>query len=170
MSDTVVETPRLRVRGWRDADVDPMVDVFADPQTVRYVGKGYQRGFSRDQTLAMIARLRDRCEKTGIGIWAVELKETQTTIGECGLHPAADSGDTEIAYVFSPSARGFGYATEAASAVLGYAFATLDLPRVLAFVHPGNAQSIAVVHRLGMRFDRLVRTFHADVLRYVAVR
>lgn len=169
MSETIVETPRLLVRGWRDADVAPIVSIFADPQTVRYVGKGYQRGFAREQTVAMIARLRDRCEKTGIGIWPVELKETQATIGECGLHPAADSDDTEIAYVFSAEVRGRGYATEAASAVLAYAFQPLGLPRVVAFVHPGNARSIAVVHRLGMRFDRLVRAFHADVLRYVAL-
>ena len=164
----IVETSRLSVRGWRDADVEPIVDMFADASTVRYVGKGYQHGFSREQGLATIARFRDRCEKAGTGMWPVELKKTQTTIGACGLLPAPDSDDTEIAYIFSPAARGHGYATEAASAVLAYAFATLRLPRVVALVHPPNAPSIAVIHRLGMRFDRLVRAFHADVLRYIA--
>jgi len=169
VSGAIVETPRLLVRAWRDEDLEPIAAMFSQAQTVRYVGKGYQHGFSRDQSVAMVARLRARCEKTGIGIWPVELKESHATIGECGLHPVANSEDTEIAYVFSPEVQGCGYATEAASAVLAYAFQELGLSRVVALVHPGNARSIAVMHRLGMRFDRVVRVFQADVLRYIAL-
>lgn len=167
MSDTVVETARLIVRAWRDADVEPIVDMLGDAATVRYVGKGYQEGFSRDRSLATIARMRDRCQNSQAGIWPVELKATQATIGVCGLQPAPVCGDTEIAYLFSPAVRRRGYATEAASAVLAYAFQTLELPRVVAFVHAGNAPSIAVLHRLGMRFDRVVRAYQADALRYL---
>ena len=54
--------------------------------------------------------------------------------------------------------------------VLDYAFGALNLPRVVAFVHPGNARSIALINRLGMRFDRVVRAFRADVMRYVKQR
>ncbi|HEY1653993.1 MAG TPA: GNAT family N-acetyltransferase [Candidatus Tumulicola sp.] len=162
-----VETERLTLRPWIDADVEPMIAIFGDAETVRYVGKGYQRGFTADETRKMVARMRDRCERDSTCIWPVILKQTGALIGECGLFPVADSQDIEIAYVFAPEARGRGYAVEAGSAVLAYAFETLGLRRVVALVHAGNARSIAVIRRLGMRFDRVVRVFQADALRYV---
>lgn len=50
--------------------------------------------------------------------------------------------------------------------MLEYAFDVLKLPRVVAFTHRDNARSIALIDRLGMRFDRVVRIFHADLMRY----
>ncbi|HEU5480260.1 MAG TPA: GNAT family N-acetyltransferase [Candidatus Tumulicola sp.] len=165
----IVETERLIVRAWEDGDEEALIAIFADPGTVRYLGKGYQHGLRADQTRAMVERMRERFARTGLGVWPVVLKETGAVIGECGLAPVADSDDVEIAYVLSPAARGKGYASEAAAAVLAYAFQTLKLARVVAFVHRGNAASIAVINRLGMRYDRVVRAFRADVMRYVAL-
>ncbi|MEO6835075.1 MAG: GNAT family N-acetyltransferase [Candidatus Tumulicola sp.] len=163
---TIVETDRLRLRPWRAGDEEAMVPIFGDAETVRYIGSGYQRGFTPDETRTLVARMSERYARTGIGIWPVVLKETGAIVGECGLFPVADSEDVEIAYIFARPERGKGYGYEAASAVLAYAFDALKLPRVIAFVHRDNAASIALVNRLGMRFDRIVRVFHADLMRY----
>lgn len=163
----ILETERLILRPWGDDDQDAMAAIFGDADTVRYVGKGYQRGFTPEETRKMIARMRAHYENHGIGIWPMILKKTGTLVGECGLFPVDGTADTEIAYVLAKPARGHGYAVEAASGVLAYAFETLALPRVVAFVHAGNARSIAVIRRLGMRFDRVVRVFRTDALRYI---
>jgi RimJ/RimL family protein N-acetyltransferase len=52
--------------------------------------------------------------------------------------------------VLRPEARGKGYATEAAAAVLGWGFERFDFPCVTAMIRPGNAASIAVAERLGL--------------------
>jgi RimJ/RimL family protein N-acetyltransferase len=162
----IVETARLLLRPWAAGDEEAMVPIFGDAETMRYIGSGYQRGFTADETRALVARVAERGRDTGIGIWPVVLKETGSIVGECGLAAVADPVDVEIAYIFSRAHRGKGYAFEAATAVLAYAFDVLKLPRVVAFVHRDNARSIALINRLGMRYERIVRAFRADLMRY----
>jgi ribosomal-protein-alanine N-acetyltransferase len=164
--DPIVETERLVLRPWAAGDEEAMIPIFGDAETMRYIGPGYQRGFSPEETRALVARMSEQYARTGIGIWPAVRKSTGDIVGECGLFPVADSPDVEIAYVFARSVRGEGYAYEAASATLGYAFGILKLPRVFAFVHRDNRRSIALINRLGMRYDRVVRAFHADLMRY----
>ncbi|MGB7485800.1 MAG: GNAT family N-acetyltransferase [Phormidesmis sp.] len=70
-----------------------------------------------------------------------------------------EAGDTEeISYVeigwhFRPASWGFGYATEAASCVVRHSFEHLDLPLLLAVSQPENVRSIAMMDRLGMRYN-----------------
>lgn len=162
----IAQTARLLLRPWMPGDDQAMIPIFGDAETMRYIGHGYQRGLTPEETRALVARVSEQYQRTGVGIWPVVLKETGEIAGECGLFPVADSDDVEIAYIFASSQRGKGYAYEAASAVLEYAFDVLKLPRVVAFTHRDNARSIALIDRLGMRFDRVVRIFHADLMRY----
>jgi len=93
----------------------------------------------------------------GYGIWLIELGSGPSfgpspgpgLVGTAGLRPLEESG-LEISYSLAPAAWGHGYATEAARAVVEYAFGPLGLPEVLAEVDEGNAASVAVVKRLGM--------------------
>ena len=90
---------------------------------------------------------------TGYGLWLVFERETSGLAGTAGLRPLEDLG-IEILYSLTAQARGKGYATEAAGAVLDYALGVLGLPEVLAEIDAGNQASVAVVTRLGMRpFD-----------------
>lgn len=61
------------------------------------------------------------------------------------------SAGGEIGWTLHPDARGEGYMTEAASAILEIAFTTLRLHRVSAELDPRNDTSIALCERLGMR-------------------
>jgi len=93
----------------------------------------------------------------GYGLWLVELKESGTPAGICGLVRRDALPDADIGYAFLPRFRARGYASEAAAAVMSYASATLGLRRVLAIVNPDNAGSIKVLEKLGLKFARLVR-------------
>jgi RimJ/RimL family protein N-acetyltransferase len=161
-----IETERLLIRTWMPSDESALAEIFGDGETMRYIGKGYPAGLSREQTHDALATMTQRYERDGIGIWPVVLKETGGVIGVCGLQPLANSADVEIAYLLNGTHRGRGYAFEAASAVVEFGFRDQGFARIVAVVHPFNARSIALVRRLGMRFDRVVRAYQNDLLKY----
>ena len=72
-------------------------------------------------------------------------------MGEAGLQLLEAGPDVELGYTLARAAWGRGYATEAARAVLRWAFAGLRLPRVVAVADPANTASLRVLEKLGMR-------------------
>ena len=93
----------------------------------------------------------------GFGPYAVVKQHSQDVIGYCGLHffsDVAGQPEIEIGYRFARAIWGQGYATEAARAVRDFAFATLDLKRLIAMIDPFNAASIRVAEKIGMRYEK----------------
>ena len=87
---------------------------------------------------------------------AVERKDDGRVLGLLSLvHKAHDQG--EIGYALGRAHRGRGYATEAARALLAYAFTTLGLHRVQATTGPANRGAWRVMERLGMRREGRLR-------------
>lgn len=148
------------------SDEAALAEIFGDGETMRYIGKGYPNGLTREQARTALTTMTQRYERDGIGVWPVVLKETGKLIGACGLQPLPNSRDVEIAYILDRAERGKGYAFEAASAVMEFGFRDQDFARIVAVVHPFNAPSIALVRRLGMEFDRVVRAYQNDLLKY----
>jgi RimJ/RimL family protein N-acetyltransferase len=84
--------------------------------------------------------------------FALELKQTGLLIGDCALKvDREEPRQAEIGYTLAREHQGKGYASEAVSTLLDYAFATLGLHRVYAFVICENQRSVALLERLGMR-------------------
>lgn len=93
----------------------------------------------------------------GFGLWTVCLKEDpDCIIGRCGLQPIADEdnplGRIELGYLIDWKWRGCGYAFEACSSIVEYAFEKLGTEELYARVSPGNDPSCALLRRLG--FER----------------
>lgn len=152
----MLETARLRLRTWRDDDIDAMARINADPAFTRYLTPD-GHPFTRTQSEEALARWRAHWDEHGFGLWAVEERETGRLIGRVGvqyhrLWPA----DPEVGWGLDPSVWGRGYATEAGAASIEHAFATLDAQRLVSVVHPENRASIAVQERLGIRPWRTV--------------
>jgi RimJ/RimL family protein N-acetyltransferase len=161
-----IETERLLIRKWDLArDLDDAVAIYGDGQTMRFIPCG---ALTRDQTQRLIERMTKRDEENGFGIWPVVHKSTQRVIGESGVTYIPGHGrDIEIAWIFNRQYHGNGYATEAARAVMQFAFKQLNLPLVYALIERENARSIGVANRLGMEFDRIIRAYNRDLMRYV---
>lgn len=82
---------------------------------------------------------------------AITLHDTGDLIGNCGVRKTAvDALDAELGYEIAPDHWGNGYATEAARAMLGFAFEGLGVHRVAAWCVAENAGSIRVLQKLGM--------------------
>ncbi|MBA3826338.1 MAG: GNAT family N-acetyltransferase, partial [Ktedonobacterales bacterium] len=84
-------------------------------------------------------------------IWLMLEPVTAQVIGDIGFHgPLHADATVEIGYSLVPSARGFGYTTEAATAVVGWAFAHTQIAEIIAQIAPENAASLRVATKLGM--------------------
>lgn len=144
----MIETERLVIRPWTDADRAPFAAMSADPAVMATLGPL----MTREQSDALIDRLIDRQARDGHCFWAVERKADAAFLGWNGLiigsRPIA--GELEIGWRLARAAWGAGYATEAARAVLDWGFANRPVPRIVAITAAINTRSQAVMRRLGM--------------------
>jgi ribosomal-protein-alanine N-acetyltransferase len=170
VTDAVAETERLLLREFRAEDTDAMGAVFGDPEVMRF-GRGVQ---DAAWVADWIRRQRENYRAQGYGLWAVVEKDAVAPVGYCGLtrYPnILGRPEIEVGYRLARSRWGRGYATEAARAVCAHAFGALGLPRLIALIHPGNAPSIRVAEKLGMRHEAevvLEGYAHADRIYAVA--
>jgi RimJ/RimL family protein N-acetyltransferase len=152
----VLTTERLVLRWLSSEDAEFIFELMNDPDWLRYIGdRGIRtvddaRGFIASGPVAMYARL-------GFGLYAVELREAHTPIGICGLIKRDWLEGVDVGFAFLPAFRGMGYAREAAAATLEYARTTLGLDRILAIVSPENDDSVRLLTRLGLAFERMGR-------------
>jgi [ribosomal protein S5]-alanine N-acetyltransferase len=87
----------------------------------------------------------------GFGLYAVQLKSAPLPIGLCGLVKRDFLASPDLGFALLPEYVGYGYATEAARAVIAYAHATLGIEQLYAIVQPGNERSVSLLERLGFK-------------------
>lgn len=150
MMTMIIETPRLILRTWKDSDLEPMAAIDQDPKVCEFLpGQGSLEG-----TRGGIAYIKQHFETHGFSVYAVELKSTGEMIGFVGLSvPSFEAHFTpcvEIAWRLASHHWNQGYATEAAKAVLQYAFTKLNLNEVVSFTVANNYASRRIMEKIGM--------------------
>jgi RimJ/RimL family protein N-acetyltransferase len=146
----IIETSRLVLRRWREADREPFADLNGDPQTLVF----FPSTLTRDESDALVDRIEARFEAHGYGLWALEVRESGQFIGFTGLAPMPDdvpgAGGTEIGWRLARHAWHRGYATEAALAARDAAFTGVGLTELWSMTAVLNTPSQAVMRRIGM--------------------
>ena len=144
----ILQTPRLLLREFTLQDAGALVLVLSDPETMRY----YPAPYDRAGVEQWIQRNRDRYRNEGVGLWAMELKETRGLVGDCGVILQHVEGDLlyEIGYHLRRDCWGRGLATEAAIACRDWAFMHLKAERLISLIRPENLPSRRVAERNGM--------------------
>lgn len=145
-----LQTSRLRLRQWDDRDLQAFAALNADAAVMEYFPKVYNIEESRD----FAAKYKSKIEQNGWGFWVTEKVDDDAFIGLVGLNRVDDLpiGDcVEVGWRLARDYWGFGYATEAASACLHFAFEELALDEVVAITTVNNIRSRAVMDRLGMK-------------------
>jgi RimJ/RimL family protein N-acetyltransferase len=149
----VLETARLSLRAWQDADLAEFARMNADPRVMEFMS----RRLTRDESDALDARVRDHLAEHGFGWWAVSIKGGAPFIGCVGLlipnFSAAFTPCVEIGWRLVAEHWGRGYATEVARAVLTYGFSTLELEEIVSFTTEANSRSRRVMEKLGLKRD-----------------
>jgi len=144
-------TPRLLLRRLQPDDADALCRYRSLPEVARYQS---WTSFGPDDAARLIADQHGR--EVGIpGTWfqvAIIERETETMIGDCGLHCRQDDPlQMEFGITLAPSHQGRGYATEALDCLLRFVFATLGKHRVTAITDAENHAAAALFRRLGFR-------------------
>ena len=147
----MIETGRLVLRGWKEADKAPFHAMCNDPAVMEYLGAP----LSHAEIDAATARQNALQAERGYCFWAVERKADGELLGFCGLKLADTPGTSiegvhEVGWRLREDAWGQGYAQEAAIASLDLAFGRFAAPRVVAVTAHGNAPSQKLMVRLGM--------------------
>ena len=150
----VLETPRLRLRGFTLNDTDALAAVLGDAVAMQY----YPAPYDRPGVEAWIARNMERYRSDGHGLWAMLLKDSGELIGDCGcvLQEVEGGDEVEVAYHVRRDLWGHGYATEAARACIEFAFARLGAQRVISMIRSENVQSIRVAEKNGLRCEKII--------------
>jgi RimJ/RimL family protein N-acetyltransferase len=152
MSETVIETARLRLRTWDEAEFRRFHEVTNTPPVMRWLG-----GVMGEEQIAALYRRLTKCQADyGHCFWLAERKADGELLGFCGIKrvdaEGTDlTGQHEIGWRFREDSWGQGYAKEAAAASLDYAFSQLGAPHVVAFTVSGNKASWGLMERLGMK-------------------
>jgi len=149
--DWPLETERLTLRPLEERDWEAFAAIQADPETARWlyneprVGAEARAHFDRKRAGSALA-----AEDDWLSCAAAD-RASGALVGDVSFHwVSAEHRTGEIGFVFSAGHRGKGYATEAAAAVLDWAFAA-GFHRVIGRTEPRNTPSARVLEKLGMR-------------------
>ena len=146
-----VTTERLRLREFSFEDAAFVLRLLNEPSFIANIADRGVRSIA-DAERYLAEGPMTSYARNGFGLWLVELVDSGEPAGMCGLIRREGLEDADIGYAFLPRYRGRGYAFEAAQGVVAHARA-LGIARLAAITTPGNAASIALLLRLGMRFE-----------------
>ena len=149
----ILETDRLILRTWVDADLESMFAINQDPKVMEY----FPELQDLETTKKLMIRINNHFEKYGYTVYATERKDSGEFIGFIGLFTREFESHftpaTEIGWRLSSNHWGQGFATEGAKAVLDYAFRKLKIPEIVSFTAAGNAKSIRVMQKIGLQHN-----------------
>lgn len=159
--DLSLQSDRLCLTPLSADDIDLALDMFTDPDVVRYVCDL----MDEEEIRAGLPDTLKRGADGWIGIWCVTYKATGEKLGSIFLLPIPieqddtdysliipgqiPDGEIEIGYAFKTSAWGQGFATEACQRLVDFAFEETPLKRILASFYEENEASKAVLRKTG---------------------
>jgi RimJ/RimL family protein N-acetyltransferase len=159
-AEVVLETARLALRRFTEADAELLFELDSDPEVMRYIGP---------YALPDVEAYRDRIRSVWLPYYAhppqtfllVVEKRSGAFVGWFFLRPAPDykfaaeagwerKSDLELGYRLRRAAWGCGLATEGASALVRTALANPEVTGVVAAALLPNRASWRVMEKVGM--------------------
>jgi RimJ/RimL family protein N-acetyltransferase len=152
MTVPVLETERLRLREWREADLAPLAAFYGDAAVARFLSTPRDLA---DVWRFMAARA-GHWSLRGYGPWALEEKASGQWVGHCGLWSPHGWPEPELIWGLAPGARGSGYATEAARRARDFAYQDLGWTTLVSCIVPENVASQRVARRMDATLERTI--------------
>jgi RimJ/RimL family protein N-acetyltransferase len=153
----ILETTRLRLRPFRESDLDALARLNADPQVMRYLGRGTT--LDHAATWRQIALFFGHAELRGYTILAIEDRASGALLGRSGPWYPEGWPMLEVGWVVDPRRQGQGIATEAGRVSLDWCFAHLGAEQVCSLIAPDNSASARVATKLGATVERRITVF-----------
>lgn len=149
-----LQTERLLLRPFTTDDAPFVLTLLNEPSFLRFIGDKKVRNLEDARRYLLNGPIASY-NVHGFSILLVELKDSQTPIGMCGLIKREELPAPDIGFAFLPDYWRQGFAFEAATRIMNDARERLKLTTILAIVNPDNDASIKLLQRLGLRFERI---------------
>ncbi|WP_431811283.1 GNAT family N-acetyltransferase [Lysinibacillus sp. FW12] len=147
-----INTERLQLRKMVKADAKHLLAIWSDPDVTKYMNITYFT--HEDQALEMIELLEQLADQQKALRFTIFEKASNHIIGSCGFNMFDfDHAITEIGYDLAKVHWGKGYATEAITALIDYAFTNLAMNTIVAKVEAANINSIKVLKKLNFIYQ-----------------
>ena len=159
MTETILETKRLILRKWTDADCDALFAILRDRRVVRYLADGKPYTFEKVKEFLAWAENYER--ENGFCRWKVIEKSSGEIIGSCGFARPRGTPEIELGYLLAQNRWGKGYATEIAGAAADYGFKKLGFREIIALTDVENTASQKVLEKIGFT-ERGIEVFNGE--------
>ncbi|MGI9238593.1 MAG: GNAT family N-acetyltransferase [Woeseiaceae bacterium] len=159
--DLILYSERLKLTPFSRLDIDLVIEMFTDPDVLKYAGGAVAESEIREEMPNWTKRGGNGC----IGIWCISDEAGREKYGTAALLPMPvdeddtdfslvipgqmPAGDVEIGYFLKRSAWGNGFATEACKRILRMAFEESPLTEIVATFEDGNVASQNVLEKAG---------------------
>ncbi len=156
-----IETKRLILREITVEDAEFVLRLVNESSFVANIG---DKGLSNqnDAERFILEGYWTNQERSGYGMFIVELKGEGEPIGSCGLLYRKVLDVTDIGFAFLPEYWNRGFAYEAAIAILEYGHSTLGVNKIVGLTSEDNLGSIKLLKKLGMEFEKTVKMSDDD--------
>jgi ribosomal-protein-alanine N-acetyltransferase len=151
----VIRTERLVLRQLELLDAAFILELLNEAAFLKFIGDKGVRTLDDAREYILKGPI-DSYERHGFGLFAACLRDGTPT-GICGLVKRDGLADVDVGFAFLSRHCSRGYAAESASAVLLHATRVLRLQRVVAITSSDNLGSIAVLQKIGLEFERMIR-------------
>ena len=150
MSNTILETKRLRLRYQEPNDTMFIVDLWTNETMTAYTGGPRDSKFMIEEA----TKTSKEPQKEEYDLWMIELRENKELVGQAGFIPKTIENEEyiELNYYITKDKWENGYATEIGRALLEHAFKIKKVKTVVAIIDPKNLSSKAVAEKIGMKY------------------
>ena len=156
MAVIVLETARLTLSRMSTDDAEFILRLVNEPSFLHFIGDKGVRTLEDARQYILTGPVASY-EEFGFGLYLTRLKQGGVPIGMCGLVKRQGLAHADIGFAFVPEFWAQGYAAESAVAVMDYGKSALGMQRILAVTASDNSGSIALLEKIGLRFERMIK-------------
>jgi len=150
---SILETERLSLREFNTTDATFIIQLLNSKGWLKFIGDRHIKTLEQAENYLTNGPMKSY-SVNGFGLSMVELKNTHTPIGMCGLIKRDNLPDIDIGFAFLEEFMGNGYAFEIAQATINFAKESLKKETILAITLPTNVRSINLLKKIGMKFEK----------------
>ncbi|MBK8955238.1 MAG: GNAT family N-acetyltransferase [Saprospiraceae bacterium] len=149
-AEVVLETQRLLLRRLTFSDAPFLIELLNSPGWLQYIGDKNVK--TEEQAIGYLQNgpLKSYAEH-GFGLYLVVRKESQVSIGICGLLKRETLDWPDLGFAFLSEFQGLGFAFESAVAVVQFGMQQLHMHEMAAITKPDNLSSKRLLEKLGFQ-------------------
>ena len=154
----IYETERLVIRPFSLDDAAFIVRLLNEESFIRCIGDKQVRTIADAENYLTKGAITSY-HQHGFGLNMVQLKNSATPIGMCGLLKREVLDFPDLGYAFLPEYWGKGYAIEAADFILKTQAVASGLTTVLAITYPDNVTSNNLLQKVGFSLKGVIELY-----------